>query len=561
MALTIGNLLEGRDRPVCVTRAEKLSTAVELMLRHDYTQLPVNDEADRFIGMVTSDSILRALDAFGLPPAELLVADAVTKSPRFDPEEDVAELLRVLRDQYAAFVVDADEKVVGVVTGFDASDYFRSRSEDMMLVEDIESNLKEHIQSAYSGADGRLDSVKLEKAIAEVADPNKIAKNRIANAIKVFASRMDAPIKPATEMVDAIACQVCGSTNLPAFEQLTLSNYIELLLHQSVWLSYSGVFGLEAAPLRHLLDPVRQTRNALAHFRGEISATERARLRFCVEWLERHPPRMVGSATPSSVLVAHPNQSEETPADDSIEPGEGRYAKLAIWLEKVSSDTDVLSLTFKQIEEILGHKLPDSAVGHRSWWANDSVSHVQSRLWLESGWRVNGLSLASQLVTFCRTEEREAAYIAFFSEVMSRLEATHSFALKSSSPQGVGWHILGRYPEQGMLLGQFVCSFARGGRVRIEFYIDSKDRDTNKEMFDRLLTSRTDIEEKFGSPLSWERLDSRRASRIAAYRDGRIADPPDSLHDIAAWAADGLVRLRRSVEPHLGAAASTVTLN
>jgi hypothetical protein len=52
-----------------------------------------------------------------------------------------------------------------------------------------------------------------------------------------------------------------------------------------------------------------------------------------------------------------------------------------------------------------------------------------------------------------------------------------------------------------------------GGRV--ELYIDTGDAETNKSYFDRLPEHKEAIEEVFGVPLDWQRLDNKRASRIA----------------------------------------------
>ena len=79
-AKAIGELLEGRDRPISVRITEALGHAIELMARHDFTQLPVTEEQDKFVGVVSSDSILRAIDALGVQPAQLTVADAMTRN-------------------------------------------------------------------------------------------------------------------------------------------------------------------------------------------------------------------------------------------------------------------------------------------------------------------------------------------------------------------------------------------------------------------------------------------------------------------------------------------------
>jgi hypothetical protein len=39
------------------------------------------------------------------------------------------------------------------------------------------------------------------------------------------------------------------------------------------------------------------------------------------------------------------------PVDDQIAPGESRYARLAVWLQRVPANQESCSLTFNQIEE------------------------------------------------------------------------------------------------------------------------------------------------------------------------------------------------------------------
>ena len=51
-------------------------------------------------------------------------------------------------------------------------------------------------------------------------------------------------------------------------------------------------------------------------------------------------------------------------------------------------------------------------------------------------------------------------------------------------------------------------------QARVELYIDKGKSEVNKEIFDRLLAAKEEIEQTFGEPLEWERMDAKRGCRI-----------------------------------------------
>jgi hypothetical protein len=61
-----------------------------------------------------------------------------------------------------------------------------------------------------------------------------------------------------------------------------------------------------------------------------------------------------------------------------------------------------ISLTFTEIEDLIGRPLPPSASGtaSRQWWSN-APSHTHARAWLSLG-RKAKLNLREQMVTFSR---------------------------------------------------------------------------------------------------------------------------------------------------------------
>lgn len=63
-----------------------------------------------------------------------------------------------------------------------------------------------------------------------------------------------------------------------------------------------------------------------------------------------------------------------------------KYEKLKSHLQSINQDR--VTMTFAEIEEILGFSLPNSAYKHRAWWSNTD-SHTQARAWLDAGWKVS----------------------------------------------------------------------------------------------------------------------------------------------------------------------------
>ena len=60
--------------------------------------------------------------------------------------------------------------------------------------------------------------------------------------------------------------------------------------------------------------------------------------------------------------------------------------------------------------------------------------------------------------------------------------------------------------------------------TRAELYVDLPNQARNKAIFDALFAKRQELEVGFGGPLEWQRLDTRRASRITVTFPGGWAE-------------------------------------
>jgi len=61
-------------------------------------------------------------------------------------------------------------------------------------------------------------------------------------------------------------------------------------------------------------------------------------------------------------------------------------------------DSDLIELSFTEVEEIIGKKLPASASATRAWWANSHTS--QAMAWQEADWLVDDVDFANKFVAF-----------------------------------------------------------------------------------------------------------------------------------------------------------------
>lgn len=100
--------------------------------------------------------------------------------------------------------------------------------------------------------------------------------------------------------------------------------------------------------------------------------------------------------------------------------------------------------------------------------------------------------------------------------------------------------------------GYYAVSFASGGRFRAETYLDLGSRfpDGAKIVFDELQTTdRTTIDGLFpGEVVNWERLEGKRACRIAVYREAPAYSDDEDLRGAVDWAAQRIGRFMKHDE-------------
>ena len=595
MPFTVEQLIENRE-PVSVYDIDPVKKAQITMVENQFSQLPVIDKYKKVLGLITSDSILRALNTFGVSIDKLRVLDAMDEIKHtFREDDNIFDLLDDLIDASAVLIVDSERMLKGIVTSYDTTQYFRRRAEDMMYAEDIETMLKDYINVYFTDHTGNIDEKAREEAITSIMPSNQELLTPFKKALVLYLQLQgDSLPKLKKDWVEqAFSEHIYRKEHSKPFEQLTQSQFIDLFLHESCWSHYSTIFSLDRQKIRVLLDDARKTRNDAAHFRNEeITSEQRERLKFCRDWLARYqstisdafhlnseevvsPENILESSDEQTIFQSFPSTVESNieevliTSDTSfieskdlkvalmsevLDPSDSRYAPLAIWLQSQPLGKERITLTFSDIEEIIGDKLPASARKHRAWWSNRLEFNPQAQQWWDAGWRVFTVRMPQEIVIFTRIEERKDAYINFFNALLIELSNIDSSFLNIREPKGENYFTIDRLPKNGTKFASLGFSFARRKHFRIELYIDTGKESENKNILNNLWLHKDAIEAELGTPLSWERLEGARASRVAIYHDGTITDTIEELANLRLWAINMMNRFQKVMEEYVNEA-------
>jgi plasmid stability protein len=75
-----------------------------------------------------------------------------------------------------------------------------------------------------------------------------------------------------------------------------------------------------------------------------------------------------------------------------------KYQPLTDYLEALPGER--ASMTFTEIEGVLGFKLPRSSYEHRALWSNNAQGHVMTKAWLKAGWRTESVDMDGRKLVF-----------------------------------------------------------------------------------------------------------------------------------------------------------------
>jgi hypothetical protein len=150
--------------------------------------------------------------------------------------------------------------------------------------------------------------------------------------------------------------------------------------------------------------------------------------------------------------------------------------------------------------------------------------------------------------------EQRARYRTFFQALIDELRIKHQFT-KARAGQAQSWYT---FASENSKVYRYSASFAAGERIRTEVYIDWEDKAKNELIFDALFNNKEEIEREFGAELKWERLENKRACRVARYRDGDIDVDTETLNSIRTWMIEQLLTFKRVFPARFDAALKVV---
>lgn len=354
MSFKLIDLIKNQSKLITILPSLTLKEALKIMIEHDFSQLPVVDEKGKLIGLITEQSMIRK--SFNLSNGVFklthMVRDYMGRVETSLQDADIFDILDKLKTSYAIIVLNDEKHPIGIITHYDTSVFFREYAEDFIQVQSIEETLRDYI---------------------DVLLPNRAARQEIFDRLKANGYTIRNP------------------------DKLSLDNYIRIIIEAK------ETFELYFEPyeiFESIMERVRDIRNKLAHFGDDIDSVEVNALKHAIEWIENRPSLPgVEHAKPIQVLG---NVAESI---KNIKHTGSKYDRLKQWLQQQQGQT--ISVEFEGIERIIGTSLPPSARTTRNWWANDSVSRVQSIAWLSAGWRIINVNFTEQSATFQRIPQGE----------------------------------------------------------------------------------------------------------------------------------------------------------
>lgn len=245
MLVSLENFTDYREKIPFMSSTCSVDEALSYMSSNAIEYLPIV-ENNVLEGIVTYKSVVIAVNSFNMRIEELSLSHIQFETRNFGLNENINYVLSALDEYGVVGLVDYNkcehkQIFVDLLTNRDIAMFLYSNHKDLMTVKKIELMIRGLIEYSCSDISGKLDSSRLDEVVRKVE-----------------------------------------SRKSKGFETLTLFQYNIILLDASRWEFFAPHFKLKPEQLEVLLDDVRDARNQIMHFRGELSAQQREKLSLCL---------------------------------------------------------------------------------------------------------------------------------------------------------------------------------------------------------------------------------------------------------------------------------------
>lgn len=223
------------DEPVTVDLDDSIQDALTLMLEHDFDQLPVVSD-DGVEGTVTYKSVAKYVKSMDDPRVEeTTVKIALNTNPKFvERDHDIFELFDTLAEDDYVLIGDQDD-LDGILTRYDILYFLEHQVEPFLQIGEIEESLRYLFRTSFDDLDQAIDETFADRAEHDES--------------------YEAPDRP---------------------EDFSFDDYRMFMMRNLDHLPPR--LSQERDMVESLLEDIRETRNALLHFRAEADEVDRDQL-------------------------------------------------------------------------------------------------------------------------------------------------------------------------------------------------------------------------------------------------------------------------------------------
>jgi len=223
------------DDPVTVHLDDSIQKALKLMLDNDFDQLPVVSD-NRVEGAITYKSVARYVKSMDDPHvSETSVKIALNTNPTFvDRDHDLFELFDTLAEDDYVLIGDRDE-LEGILTRYDVFYFLEHQVEPFLKIGEIEESLRHLFRASCDDLDQRIEDTFADRVEHDES--------------------YDPPERP---------------------EDFSFDDYRMFMMRNLDYLPPR--LSQERDMVESLLENLRETRNALLHFRADADEVDRDQL-------------------------------------------------------------------------------------------------------------------------------------------------------------------------------------------------------------------------------------------------------------------------------------------